>query len=1129
MTNSLRKITALWVAMCFACAAFGQTESAMQRLNREGKEFLEKSMTDQAEARFRQAVEMQQGNGAVTVSAEYIESLSGLAAVSFMRQEFTKVDSLYARITRLTVQKYGDRSPQYAEVISNLGWNDIQRQKFDGAEPALKTALDIRSEVFGKQSAEYAETLFILGNLYTYTGKYNEAGSALAESAQIRLDIFGKNGIPYLDTQIARGTLSLFKQDYSAAEKYYSDVVETIDRQYGNSVRDLKGELLNCYVTGMGAMSTLFGYTGRYREAVDLLNKAIPLLKENFGETHPDYIACTSNLGTYYFKLGDYRNAESTLKESMRLSLQIFGEKHSHYFNALGVLATLYETKGQYEKAEPLFVRSLELRKELYGPVHPSIAVALLNLSNLSNSMGNYARSEEYIREAMDLTRSTLGEASADYANGLNALANAYILQQNDADALPLLKRAAQIQKNAAGELSPAYLAIQSNICSIMIRHLELYGQVGEAELLELLGKRRTLSGESSEEYIKTLNHLATFYDATGKHDKATECFDRCLSLLQSLGMNDSQLYLTILFNSGVNLELNSKIPEAAHRFGSYLDGAKDQIKRNFAFLSEKERELYWDSNNSNIKFIQGFACRHHGSHPSLGGLAYDCELFSKSLLLNSSNQVRQSILNSGDRELVSSWVQFINSAEQVEELRNAIRRMVPDASADQIAEQKNALEELEKAVERSEKELVVRSQAYRQQQMDFSMHWENIRDALKPHEAAVEFVVYHDISDANDIIDNLYYCALLINHSSQYPEIILLGDEATVQRGLQDPGTLYQLLWQPLNNGLMGASNIYVSSSGLLNLIPFAAIRTGSHYITEDCKIHNLLSTKDIITIKNTARTTKPKYAILFGGADFSLSGKDMARLDGDIEKSDLSNMTRSMLNAMDTLRRGQGFDYLPGSKREVLAVSDLLSENHWEVAVYVDRDATETRLRSYSKRQSPALLHISTHGFFFPKFTEPVAEVHSASYENNVFRISVNPLIRTGLLFSGANNLWTGKDPVEGTDDGILTGYEISMLNLSNTELVVLSACETGLGEINYSEGVYGLQRAFRLAGVRCMIVSLWKIPDKETVEFMTGFYRSYASGSGIKDSFDQAINTMKNLYPDDFEKWAGLVLIE
>jgi CHAT domain-containing protein len=213
-----------------------------------------------------------------------------------------------------------------------------------------------------------------------------------------------------------------------------------------------------------------------------------------------------------------------------------------------------------------------------------------------------------------------------------------------------------------------------------------------------------------------------------------------------------------------------------------------------------------------------------------------------------------------------------------------------------------------------------------------------------------------------------------------------------------------------------------------------------------------------------------------------------------------------------------------LPGSAEEVSTIQQLFHEYKLAGNSFMELYASEENLKALSGN-SPQILHIATHGFFLPEPNK--AKNDKVLNQTNAYTLADDPLLRTGLILAGGNYAWSGKTPVEGVEDGIATAYEISQLNLSNTELVVLSACETALGDVKGSEGVFGLQRAFKMAGVKKMLVSLWKIPDKETAELMTSFYTYWMKGKTINDAFTQAQADMRKKYSPFY--WAAFVLVE
>ena len=236
-------------------------------------------------------------------------------------------------------------------------------------------------------------------------------------------------------------------------------------------------------------------------------------------------------------------------------------------------------------------------------------------------------------------------------------------------------------------------------------------------------------------------------------------------------------------------------------------------------------------------------------------------------------------------------------------------------------------------------------------------------------------------------------------------------------------------------------------------------------------------------------------------------------------------------MLNReLDSTRTGAS--YLPGTKKEVETIAKVLSAKRWQVDVSGGKNATENKIKYFSGNNSKAILHIATHGFAFPDKEEKIKGRELRMMNgNDKYKASDNPMIRSGLLFSGANMTWQGKgDSLLNTtnEDGVLTAYELSQLDLSNTKLAVLSACETGKGAIQGSEGTFGLKRGFKLAGVEQMIVSLWSVPDNATKDLMTYFYKDLVRTLNPVISFENAQKSMRKEYPNEPSKWAGFVLV-
>jgi len=310
---------------------------------------------------------------------------------------------------------------------------------------------------------------------------------------------------------------------------------------------------------------------------------------------------------------------------------------------------------------------------------------------------------------------------------------------------------------------------------------------------------------------------------------------------------------------------------------------------------------------------------------------------------------------------------------------------------------------------------------------------------------------------------------------------------------------------------------------------LSFAGLKVDSAaYLCDRYNIYTMLSSRDILKLKNEPKTTETNNytASVYGGADYDLAYDKIKVPDSanSIKTEDMVAMRSVSLN----LRGNGSFGYLKGTKIEAENIKNILAENKFNVSLYTGNTAAEGIFKSLSGTFAPQIIHIATHGFFLPS-PDTTKNKESVLTETNKFTKNDNPLMRTGLMFSGANNVWAGKETPKDIDDGVLTAYEVSNLNLMNTKLAVLSACETGLGDIKAGEGVFGLQRAFKLAGVGKIIMSKWPVPDAETVELMEAFYSGWMNGLSIHDAFTKAQQKMRFKYPDDPAKWAAFVLIE
>jgi CHAT domain-containing protein len=461
---------------------------------------------------------------------------------------------------------------------------------------------------------------------------------------------------------------------------------------------------------------------------------------------------------------------------------------------------------------------------------------------------------------------------------------------------------------------------------------------------------------------------------------------------------------------------------------------------------------------------------------------------------------------------------------------------------------EKEKLDKLHHEVDSLDKKLTISWPEYAQQKKILSITWNQVQQNLEKGEAAIEFIRFKNEDDSL-----YYYNALVIRKGDINPTLIKLCKEVDVKAISPKMGfsAYYPLVWQPIEAALKDIVTIYYAPIGELYNIPFSAIYSpkgsgdqlvasktdkrgivvenekatteqSAMYLMDRYTLHELTSTRYLaMGLKEKAKEPISTNLAMVGGVNYDyLPGSTATPKKSKKQK----NGNRSSESASGKL------PYLEGTKTEVEQISKQVTAATWQTKLIENNDATEETITKLESKEAKGILHIATHGFAFPEYDFNDTTVNKNSLRYN-YRYSTNPMVRSGVILAGGNWAWAGSDTLAklgAEQNGILTALEVSQLNLKKTKLVVLSACETGLGKIEGSEGTFGLKRGFKLAGVEQIIVSLWSVPDKETMELMTLFYSDLTKTLNPVVSFSNAQKEMRNKYPTDPEKWAGFVLV-
>jgi len=463
----------------------------------------------------------------------------------------------------------------------------------------------------------------------------------------------------------------------------------------------------------------------------------------------------------------------------------------------------------------------------------------------------------------------------------------------------------------------------------------------------------------------------------------------------------------------------------------------------------------------------------------SIKKTAYNAALFYKGLLLNTDIEMRKLLLESGDANIIREYNDFLANQAMIAKLRERYKKRT-DINVDS----------LKRVINQQEAYLIDHSKVYGDYTRNLRKNWQDVRFSLKEKEIAIEFLSF-------TLHDSTKYIALTLKNNYNVPHMIPLFEQSQLKSMMNGSNlindSLSAIIWKPLNEELYGIETIYFSPSGELHNI-------GIEYLPEmdSYKFIRLSSTREICNMHGDKHST---MSVLYGGLDYSLT---------NVGQTDKVASQGTMRGAIEEIVP------LPGSKKEVKTIENLMKEKGIQVMLKMGTEGTEESFKSMSG-QKPMILHLSTHGFYKQKENMSNLE-QSLSY--------------SGLLLAGAEDYLNGDGMYEVTEDGILTAREIASTDLRDTQLVVLSACETALGDIT-GEGVFGLQRGFKKAGVNSILMSLWKVDDEATCLFMTEFYRGWICYGKTKyDSLKQAIQEVRSHKEkgwDNPKYWATFILLD
>ncbi len=992
---------------------------------------------------------------------------------------------LLATLAGLLIQAgvYAQTPGSRCDSMSARGYELFKQRNYAAAIPFLAEATHACGKDTALSDYDYYSLLALICIAYYETGREDSALYAGEGAMKYFEKIKAYNDPAYI---VMLGRLALVYEYFGKYENAISAFKKCI--AFYEKKRGLTHEITLEYAIELGACYSL---SGDIKTAMMVNRELFTRISNSIGKNNKQYINLISNMGNDFLRLEMYDSAMIFHAEGVRLRGELMGTSDFEYAKGLGMLAQVYNGQNRFadavilfERARDIFIRAGLSNSHDYSTLLNNVAVCYKNLSKLDKAL-------QYLEECLRIKRKLFGNYHFEVAQGVNNVG--LILEENFQyqTALEAYRHSKHIFEKLNSTQNPQYASVVTNLAN-------LYATMGQYDsalhfFKTGLALKEKIYGQDHLSIASTLNNIASFYTDIGRYAEAETAYKRSAGIMErAFGRNALQLAtvnqnFALLYKArGEPVKADSLLQVGYHITSRF-------IMENTEGLSENDKEGF----AQDLRFNQYAAMTLRKENDLPNGWIYNSSLFYKGLLLEGARGFSAAFRNL-DAALSKKAAEYLTLKKTV-----GVELLKPESfrSKDlpQLITQAAALE----------RELLKASAGFRNWKDQFNVSWNNIQKQLKTGEAAIEFLLYYPPGIKTQ--DSALYAAMVLSPGKKDPVIVPLFYEAAFNRlisrsastesvvkklyrstirssGAQPTAadSLYHLLWKPLLPYLAGIKTIYFAADGVINNINLAAIITpGGKRLIEDHAFVQLSSTRNML---------KPAVTPTFG----------QVHLWGGVQYGPQSG--------------GGTFTYLPGTLTEVNGIAAIAGKGR-AIKTVAGAGATETMFKQLDGR-SPEVLHIATHGFFFP---DPS---HSKGHDNR-FAMAANPLLRSGLALAGANNNWVAGVVASDKEDGILTAYEIADMDLSNTKLVVLSACETGLGDIKSGEGVYGLQRAFKLAGVNYLIMSLWQVPDLETKEFMQLFYSKCFAGSPVRKAFRETQLEMNKKYQP--YQWAAFVLVE
>jgi tetratricopeptide (TPR) repeat protein/CHAT domain-containing protein len=1118
---------------------------------------------------------------------EFADSLSTLAALYQDMGDHAAALPLYRQALEVYQAALGETHPDFATSLSSLAILYLEMGDYGAALPLSQQALEVRRAALGEAHPDFAASLNNLATLYAHMGDQAAALPLYRQALQVRRAALGEAhpgfaiglnnlGAVYRDMGDYRAALPLLRQalevNRAALGEAHPDFARSLNnlagvyrdmgdyaaalpllRQALEVHRAALGEAHPDFAIGLNNLAQLYRDMGDYGAALPLLRQALEVRRAALGEQHPDFAFSLDHLADFYRDMGEYAAALPLLRQALEVRRAALGEQHRHYATSLNGLASLYRAMGDDAAALPLLQQALEVYRAALGDAHPDFAAGLRNLlAQLYRDMGDYGAALPLLREALEVNRAALGETHPDFAIHLNNLAQLYWEMGDYAAALPLCRQALEVRRAALGEQHPDY-ATSLNGLAI------LYQAMGDdAAALPLLQQAlevyRAALGEAHPSFANSLHNLAALYAAMVRPFEA-------LLLMEQGAAIDTRMLGQVFFIGSlaqrtaflgkVYVRLEVLLSLVWHCLPSSWDAVGTALS-----LLLRRKGIVAESLAVQRDAVLG------NKYPALRARFRDWTALRA--------QIAQKTLAGPGPEGTKAHLEFLEQCHaKKERLEAELAGQIPEMN----------LEQQLRAPDRRAVALTLPGGAALVEFVRFDVVDFKAIPARgeKPWQLPryLAFVVFSgesgrvemlDLGEAEPIDRLIADFRAGITGEMELRDMSWEALQPTPDVDATVGERLRAAVFDPVADALGPCQRLFLAPDGDLNRLPFEALPLADgRHLLDGYRISYVSVGRDLLRF-HARSGRQPAAPLVVADPDFNLGVAEdtrqpqqprptegaprrgfWGRLFGRRQAGAAQNSAPEPVVPPDPIpaapaagrlardfnRSQYHFGRLPGTRVEGEGVGRRLG-----VPPLLADAALEGRLKAC---RSPRILHLATHGFFLPDQPRDLERLG-----RNLDLIGIgeapawgrlsgpgmeNPMLRSGLALAGANTFLRGAALPTEAEDGLLTAEDVAGMDLLDTELVVLSACDTGLGAVHAGEGVFGLRRAFIVAGAKTLVMSLWKVPDLATAFLMDRFYDNLVSRGLDRDlALSQAQRATRDATVADLKKeWLTPSMIE